>query len=115
MGDLIKTVSGLEYEDVSIGTGTEAKAGMQITAHYTGTLADGSVFDSSVQRKEPFGFRLGAGQVIKGWDEGIVGMKVGGKRRLIIPAELAYGARGYPPVIPANATLTFDIELIDVK
>ena len=115
MGELIKTVSGLEYEDVMIGTGTEAKAGMQITAHYHGTLADGSVFDSSIERKEPFGFRLGAGQVIKGWDEGIVGMKVGGKRRLVIPAELAYGVRGYPPVIPANATLTFDIELVDAK
>src|SRR5262245_24767180 len=98
MGQLIKTVSGLEYEDVEIGTGAEAKAGMQISAHYHGTLADGSVFDSSIERKQPFGFRLGAGQVIKGWDEGIVGMKVGGKRRLVIPAELAYGVRGYPPV-----------------
>jgi FKBP-type peptidyl-prolyl cis-trans isomerase FkpA len=115
MGNLTKTGSGLEYEDVVIGTGTEAKAGMQISAHYTGTLIDGSVFDSSVQRKEPFTFKLGAGQVIKGWDEGILGMKVGGKRRLVIPAALAYGTRGHPPVIPPNATLNFDIELLDAK
>lgn len=115
MGELIKTVSGLQYEDVEIGTGAEAKDGMQISAHYTGTLTDGSVFDSSRTRNQPFGFKLGAGQVIKGWDEGIVGMKIGGKRRLIVPGELAYGARGYPPVIPPNATLNFDIELVDAK
>jgi FKBP-type peptidyl-prolyl cis-trans isomerase FkpA len=115
MGEPIKTASGLQYEDLTVGTGAEAKAGMQVTAHYHGTLTDGKVFDSSYDRKEPFSFRLGGGQVIKGWDEGITGMKVGGKRRLTIPPELGYGARGAGGVIPPNATLMFDVELVDVK
>src|SRR6187399_1281795 len=109
MGEVIKTVTGLEYEDLTEGTGAEAKAGQQISAHYHGTLTDGTVFDSSYNRGQPFSFRLGAGQVIRGWDEGIVGMKVGGKRRLTIPPELGYGSRGAGGVIPPNATLNFDV------
>ena len=115
MGEVIKTASGLQYEDLVVGTGAEAKAGMQVTAHYHGTLPDGKVFDSSVTRGQPFGFRLGGGQVIKGWDEGIAGMKVGGKRRLTIPPALGYGERGAGGVIPPNATLIFDVDLLDVK
>lgn len=115
MGETITTASGLQYEEVLVGTGAEAKAGMLVTAHYHGTLTNGQVFDSSVKRNEPFSFRLGAGQVIKGWDEGIAGMKIGGKRRLTIPPELGYGARGAGGVIPPNATLVFDVELVDVK
>jgi FKBP-type peptidyl-prolyl cis-trans isomerase FkpA len=115
MGDVIKTASGLQYEEETVGTGAEAKAGMTVTAHYHGTLTNGTVFDSSVTRGQPFSFKLGAGQVIKGWDEGIAGMKVGGKRRLTIPPELGYGARGAGGVIPPNATLIFDVELVDVK
>jgi FKBP-type peptidyl-prolyl cis-trans isomerase len=115
MGEVIKTASGLQYEEVVIGTGAEAKAGMQVTAHYHGTLPGGKVFDSSYDRKDPFSFKLGAGQVIKGWDEGIAGMKVGGKRKLTIPPELGYGARGAGGVIPPNATLHFDVELLGVK
>jgi FKBP-type peptidyl-prolyl cis-trans isomerase len=115
MGEVIKTASGLQYEEVTVGTGAEAKAGMQVTAHYHGTLTDGTVFDSSYTRGQPFGFRLGGGQVIKGWDEGIAGMKVGGKRRLTIPPDLGYGERGAGGAIPPNATLVFDVELVDVK
>lgn len=115
MGEVIKTASGLQYEEVMLGTGAEAKAGMQVTAHYHGTLPDGKVFDSSYNRGQTFDFLLGAGQVIKGWDEGIAGMKVGGKRRLTIPPELGYGARGAGGVIPPNATLIFDVELVGVK
>ncbi len=115
MGDVIKTASGLQYEELNVGTGAEAKAGMQVTAHYHGTLANGTVFDSSYDRGQPFNFRLGAGQVIKGWDEGIAGMKVGGKRRLTIPPELGYGPRGAGGVIPPNATLIFEVELVGVK
>jgi FKBP-type peptidyl-prolyl cis-trans isomerase len=114
-GNMITTQSGLQYQDLVAGAGAEAVAGKSVTVHYTGTLQDGSQFDSSVDRNQPFSFTLGAGQVIPGWDEGVAGMKVGGKRKLVIPPNLAYGAQGYPPVIPANATLTFDVELLEVK
>ena len=108
------TASGLQYEDTVAGTGPEAVAGKSVEVHYTGTLADGTKFDSSHDRKKPFSFRLGAGQVIRGWDEGVAGMKVGGTRRLVIPGALAYGSRGVPGVIPANAELTFVVELLRV-
>jgi len=105
---------GLEIEDLREGTGAEACAGQRVTVHYVGTLTDGSKFDSSRDRGEGFTFKLGAGQVIKGWDQGVAGMKVGQLRKLTIPAELAYGARGFPPVIPPNATLVFEVELLAV-
>jgi FKBP-type peptidyl-prolyl cis-trans isomerase len=104
----------VESVDSVVGKGAEAVSGKSVTVHYTGTLKDGTKFDSSVDRKEPFTFSLGAGQVIKGWDQGVVGMKVGGKRKLTIPAELAYGANAVG-AIPANSTLIFDIELLEVK
>ncbi|MDP2271411.1 MAG: FKBP-type peptidyl-prolyl cis-trans isomerase [Archangium sp.] len=104
----------LQIEDIQVGTGAEAKPGQSVSVHYTGTLTNGSKFDSSRDRKEPFDFQLGAGMVIKGWDQGVAGMKVGGRRKLTIPPELGYGAGGYPPVIPPNSTLVFDIELIEV-
>lgn len=107
---------GLDIEDIKVGTGAEAKSGQRVSVHYVGTLqSDGSKFDSSRDRGQPFTFSLGAGQVIKGWDQGVAGMKVGGLRKLTIPPDLGYGARGYPPVIPANSTLVFEVELIDVK
>jgi FKBP-type peptidyl-prolyl cis-trans isomerase FkpA len=112
---LITTKSGLQYEDSVVGTGAEAVAGKSVEVHYTGTLVDGSKFDSSHDRRRPFSFKLGAGQVIKGWDEGVAGMKVGGKRKLVIPYQLAYGERGSPPVIPAKAQLTFEVELLKVN
>jgi FKBP-type peptidyl-prolyl cis-trans isomerase len=105
----------LSMEDLKVGTGAEAKAGMNVSVHYVGTLTDGKKFDSSRDRNDPFQFRLGAGQVIKGWDQGVVGMKVGGLRKLTIPSDLAYGKRGFPPVIPADATLVFEVELLDVR
>ncbi len=105
---------GLEIEDLREGTGAEARAGQRVTVHYVGTLTDGSKFDSSRDRGEGFTFKLGAGQVIKGWDQGVAGMKVGQLRKLTIPAELAYGTRGFPPVIPPNATLVFEVELLAV-
>jgi FKBP-type peptidyl-prolyl cis-trans isomerase len=108
------TASGLQFEDTVVGTGTEAVAGKSVEVHYTGTLADGTKFDSSHDRNKPFTFRLGAKQVIAGWDEGVAGMKVGGKRTLVIPGNLAYGSRGVPGTIPANATLTFVVELLRV-
>ncbi len=112
------TASGLKIEDVLVGTGAEAVAGGGVTVHYTGWLLEaekrGAKFDSSVDRKEPFKFPLGAGRVIKGWDEGVAGMKVGGKRVLTIPPELGYGARGAGGVIPPNATLVFEVELLGV-
>ena len=110
---VITTNSGLKYIDEVEGTGQTAKAGDSVSVHYTGRLADGKKFDSSVDRGQPFDFPLGAGRVIKGWDEGVAGMKIGGKRTLIIPASLGYGARGAGGVIPPNATLKFDVELLD--
>ncbi|HEX8604570.1 MAG TPA: FKBP-type peptidyl-prolyl cis-trans isomerase [Pseudoduganella sp.] len=113
------TPSGLQYDDVTVGEGAEAKAGQNVTVHYTGYLQNadgskGSKFDSSKDRNDPFEFALGAGMVIRGWDEGVQGMKVGGTRQLIIPADLGYGARGAGGVIPPNATLIFDVELLGV-
>jgi len=105
----------LKSEDLSVGSGAEATTGKTVSVHYTGTLTDGSKFDSSIDRGKPFEFQLGAGRVIKGWDQGVVGMKVGGKRKLTIPSDLAYGARGFPPVIPPDSTLVFEIELLGVR
>ena len=112
---VITTASGLQYEDQAVGTGDEAKSGQTVDVHYTGTLKDGTKFDSSHDRGKPFSFQLGLGRVIKGWDEGVAGMKVGGKRKLVIPADLAYGKRGAGGVIPADAELTFVVELLKVK
>jgi len=111
----VTTESGLKYSDVVVGNGREAALGDTATVHYTGWLTDGKKFDSSVDRKEPLSFRVGAGQVIKGWDEGVAGMKVGGKRKLTIPPQLGYGARGAGGVIPPNATLIFDVELLGLR
>ncbi len=111
----MKTDSGLEYIEVEAGTGAQAEAGKTVSVHYTGKFQDGRVFDSSVSRGEPIAFRLGVGQVIKGWDEGIALMKVGGKAQLVIPPSLGYGERGAGGVIPPNATLVFDVELVAVK
>ncbi|KKZ13128.1 MAG: peptidylprolyl isomerase [Candidatus Synechococcus spongiarum SP3] len=109
------TPSGLKIIDVQIGTGREAVANTNVTVHYDGRLENGKEFDSSRRRDQPFQFRLGAGQVIKGWDEGLVGMKEGGKRQLVIPPELGYGQQGAGGVIPPNATLVFDVELLRVE
>jgi FKBP-type peptidyl-prolyl cis-trans isomerase FkpA len=106
---------GLQYTDEQVGTGTEATAGKTAVVHYTGWLMDGTKFDSSLDRNQPFSFPIGGGQVIKGWDEGVVGMKVGGKRMLVIPPQLGYGARGAGGVIPPNATLKFEVQLLDVR
>ena len=105
----------LKIEDITVGTGAEAVAGKKVTVHYTGTLTDGTKFDSSVDRGTPFTFNLGAGEVIAGWDQGVAGMKVGGKRKLTIPSSLGYGERGAGGVIPPNATLIFDVELLKVE
>jgi peptidylprolyl isomerase len=110
----ISTASGLQYEEVVEGTGALPQKGQTVSVHYTGTLEDGSVFDSSRKRGQPFEFKLGVGQVIKGWDEGVGSMKVGGRRNLIIPPDLGYGSRGIGP-IPPNATLIFDVELLGIK
>ena len=114
-GEPTATASGLKYWDIKAGTGAEAKAGQRVKVDYTGWLTNGKKFDSSVGTGRPIEFQLGAGQVIKGWDEGVAGMKVGGKRQLRIPPDLAYGAKGYSPVIPPSSTLIFDVQLLDVK
>jgi FKBP-type peptidyl-prolyl cis-trans isomerase FkpA len=111
----VTTKSGLKYTDLKEGEGTAAKSGDTVEVHYTGWLTDGKKFDSSLDRKQPFSFKLGAGRVIKGWDEGVAGMKVGGKRKLTIPPELGYGAQGAGGVIPPNATLIFEVELLKIK
>jgi FKBP-type peptidyl-prolyl cis-trans isomerase len=112
----VKLPSGLVYWDLKVGTGPVAAKGKKVKVHYTGwLLEEGSKFDSSYDRSMPFEFTLGAGNVIKGWDQGVAGMKIGGKRQLRIPPDLAYGYRGQPPVIPRNAYLIFDVELLDVK
>lgn len=108
------TDSGLKIEDTVEGSGAEATTGQTVSVHYTGWLENGSKFDSSKDRNDPFRFRLGAGQVIRGWDEGVQGMKVGGTRKLTIPPQLGYGARGAGGVIPPNATLIFEVELLDI-
>lgn len=113
-GDIATTASGLQYVDQVVGSGAQPQPGQTVVVHYTGYLENGTVFDSSVQRGQPFEFQLGVGQVIAGWDEGLASMRVGGKRRLIIPANLAYGSQANGP-IPANARLTFDVELLEVK
>ncbi|MCL1466731.1 FKBP-type peptidyl-prolyl cis-trans isomerase [Argonema galeatum] len=113
--ETVTTPSGLKYIDLVPGTGATPKAGQTVIVHYTGTLEDGTKFDSSRDRNQPFSFPLGRGQVIKGWDEGIADMRVGGRRKLIIPPELGYGARGAGGVIPPNATLIFDVELLRIS
>jgi FKBP-type peptidyl-prolyl cis-trans isomerase len=109
------TESGLIYEDITKGTGATAQAGQMVSVHYTGWLTNGTKFDSSKDRNQPFNFSLGAGQVIRGWDEGVTGMQVGGIRKLTIPPQLGYGERGAGGVIPPNATLIFEVELLGVK
>lgn len=112
---VVTTASGLKYSDLVVGKGASPVAGKKVKVHYTGTLENGKKFDSSVDRNEPFSFVIGVGQVIPGWDEGVMTMKVGGKRKLIIPSKLGYGASGAGGVIPPNATLLFDVELLDVS
>lgn len=113
-GEGVKTPSGLQYWDIKVGVGEEAKTGSKVKVHYTGWLTSGKKFDSSVGG-EPFDFTIGQGEVIKGWDEGVAGMKVGGRRQLRIPPQLAYGEDGHPPQIPKNATLIFDVRLVAVE
>lgn len=115
MGEETKTSSGLRYIDEVVGEGDAPTKGKKVRVHYTGRLTSGKKFDSSVDRGSPFEFTIGIGQVIKGWDEGVMSMKVGGKRQLIIPPDLGYGARGAPPAIPPNAELVFDVELLGVS
>jgi len=114
-GKEVVTSSGLKYVDQKTGEGDEAKTGDVVTVHYTGWLTDGKKFDSSLDRNQPFTFKLGAGQVIEGWDKGVAGMKVGGKRKLTIPPGLAYGNRAVGGVIPPNSTLVFEVELLGIK
>jgi peptidylprolyl isomerase len=112
---VVTTPSGLRYEDICVGKGASPRPGQTVVVHYTGTLSDGRKFDSSRDKNQPFSFQIGAGQVIKGWDEGIATMKVGGRRKLTIPPELAYGPRGAGNLIPPNATLIFDVELLELR
>lgn len=114
-GKLHKLASGLVYEDLVVGNGRMADPGMAAVVHYTGWLTDGTKFDSSHDRNQPFSFRLGAGQVIRGWDEGVKGMRIGGKRKLTIPPDLGYGSAGAGGVIPPNATLVFEVELVGLQ
>ena len=114
-GDGVKTESGLQYWDIKVGTGAEAKSGDKVKVHYTGWFTSGKKFDSSVDAHQPYSFTLGQGNVIKGWDEGVAGMKVGGRRQLRIPPQLAYGEDGYKKIIPPDATLIFDVQLISVE
>jgi peptidylprolyl isomerase len=113
--DFVTTPSGLKYRDIKVGSGDSPETGKNVAVHYTGTLTDGTKFDSSRDRGAPFKFRIGTGQVIKGWDEGVGTMKVGGRRELVIPPDLAYGSRAVGGVIPANSTLMFDVELMGVN
>ena len=113
--DTVTTPSGLQYTDTAEGDGEAAQAGNNVSVHYTGWLTDGTKFDSSVDRNQPFQFPLGAGRVIAGWDEGVCGMKVGGKRKLTIPSDLGYGPTGAGGVIPPNATLVFEVELLEIN
>ncbi len=115
MSETITTDSGLQYIELEEGTGKSPLSGQGVVVHYTGTLEDGTKFDSSHDRNKPFSFTIGIGRVIQGWDEGVMSMKVGGKRRLIIPSDLGYGARGAGGVIPPNATLIFDVDLIEIR
>jgi len=112
---LVTTSSGLQYEDLVPESGASPQPGKTVTVHYTGWLTDGRKFDSSVDRNEPFTFRIGAGEVVRGWDEGVMSMKIGGKRKLVIPAALGYGAAGAGGVIPPNATLVFEVILLDIR
>jgi peptidylprolyl isomerase len=112
---MVKTPSGLQYEDLVPGSGDSPKTGKKVTVHYTGWLTNGTKFDSSVDKNEPFTFVIGAGQVIPGWDEGVMSMRIGGKRKLVIPPELGYGAGGAGGVIPPNATLVFEVILLDIN
>src|SRR5580700_4505744 len=114
-GDGVKNPSGLTYWDLRVGNGEVAKEGSRVRVHYTGWLTNGKKFDSSVDAGKPFDFTIGNGEVIKGWEQGVAGMKVGGKRQLRIPPALGYGVEGYPGVIPANATLIFDVQLLNVQ
>lgn len=114
-GKTVKTPSGLQYEDMVAGSGASPSPGKKVTVHYTGWLTNGRKFDSSLDRNEPFVFQIGTGQVIPGWDEGVMSMKIGGKRKLIIPANLGYGSAGAGMVIPPNATLIFEVILLDIR
>ncbi len=114
-GNEITTASGLKYVDLVEGTGPSPQVGQTISVNYVGTLENGTKFDSSYDSKTPYEFRVGKGEVIKGWDEGLMSMKVGGKRKLIVPSALGYGPRGSPPKIPGNSTLLFEVELLGIK
>ena len=114
-GKVVTTASGLQYTDEKIGDGESPKSGQMVTVHFTATLSDGKKIESSVDRGQPYTFKIGTGEVIKGWDEGIMSMKVGGKRKLVVPPQLAYGSKSAGSMIPPNATLLFEIELLGIK